>query len=711
MLIHGPVGMGQAYVGAATLHHLEGYHVQSLELATLMGDSTRVGSIIPAHPTSIESSQTVEAAIVQLFVEAKRHQPSIIYIPSLVGWCAAVSEVSRTTIRAMLDTLAPTDPILLLAVVDGNFTDLPRDVREWFGHSKDNRITLSAVTADQREAFFASLINDVRKPPNKFADGMKRRKRVLEVLPLAPPIEPRQPTQAELALQAANDRRILSVLVFRLGPILQELKRKFKRFTKPARVSVLNVPCCPRRITVGKDEYDFAAEEFPAPPLTVLDVGIANGDHDPQVQGIAMQTSVDGHINGVIVVDDEPTAPPLPVPRLIDMDLERMHDHLYSNKYLTPQDFLDDVAKILYNAQLYERDLERLRKAQQMYNAAEVSINDFDPQFRLEAERMAVRERKRREEAEMKRLEQAKEKEKERAFHTPPPPGVRRSARHNGLEPELGITDPAKLERKLKRSRADGAGGESNGSDDENRDSKRSRISGDDDDERDPLNIGEHTPAQPPVQFNTTATSESQNSFMAPPTPYPDSHPTFSQPMVVDTPPPPARTDGFDPTLLNPALPQAGEENPFAAASPLNPNIAPVFHQTDNPFFGAHPHMFAPTPTLPERAFKSPAPERKPSPRLPTPTPVPVKARTPTPPLPDFHVDESLLSQLQGSLRMDTGSLTVEQLEQLRATCLGSVWRHRTEWDRDDLVRELQDLVQDFVAEVNTDDMGLEEVP
>ncbi len=44
MLLYGPPGMGQGYIGAAILHHLEGYHVQSLELGTLMGDSTRVSS-------------------------------------------------------------------------------------------------------------------------------------------------------------------------------------------------------------------------------------------------------------------------------------------------------------------------------------------------------------------------------------------------------------------------------------------------------------------------------------------------------------------------------------------------------------------------------------------------------------------------------------------------------------------------------------------
>lgn len=42
VILHGPIGMGQSYVGPAALHHLEGYHVQSLELGTLMSDSSRV---------------------------------------------------------------------------------------------------------------------------------------------------------------------------------------------------------------------------------------------------------------------------------------------------------------------------------------------------------------------------------------------------------------------------------------------------------------------------------------------------------------------------------------------------------------------------------------------------------------------------------------------------------------------------------------------
>ena len=85
----------------------------------------------------------------------------------------------------MLDTLSPTDPILLLAIVDGKLTDLPRDVRAWFGSSKENRVPW--LTLHPKPARRSS--NHSCRTTNAFPDGMKRRKRVLEVLPVAPPVE------------------------------------------------------------------------------------------------------------------------------------------------------------------------------------------------------------------------------------------------------------------------------------------------------------------------------------------------------------------------------------------------------------------------------------------------------------------------------------------------------------------------------------------
>ena len=46
VLIHGPNGMGQGYIGPAVLHHLEGFHVQTLDLGTIVGDSTRVSRMM-----------------------------------------------------------------------------------------------------------------------------------------------------------------------------------------------------------------------------------------------------------------------------------------------------------------------------------------------------------------------------------------------------------------------------------------------------------------------------------------------------------------------------------------------------------------------------------------------------------------------------------------------------------------------------------------
>lgn len=44
LIIAGRSGMGQNFLGSAILQHLEGFHVQSLDLATLVGDPARVRS-------------------------------------------------------------------------------------------------------------------------------------------------------------------------------------------------------------------------------------------------------------------------------------------------------------------------------------------------------------------------------------------------------------------------------------------------------------------------------------------------------------------------------------------------------------------------------------------------------------------------------------------------------------------------------------------
>ena len=89
---------------------------------------------------------------------------------------------------------------------------------------------------DQRAEFFNGILELARITPSELPDAAPKRRRVLEVLPLAPPPPPRKPSPAELALQEENDGRLREHLKWRLGPVLNELKRKHKRFTKPIEV-------------------------------------------------------------------------------------------------------------------------------------------------------------------------------------------------------------------------------------------------------------------------------------------------------------------------------------------------------------------------------------------------------------------------------------------------------------------------------------------
>ncbi|KAI0052664.1 AAA-domain-containing protein [Auriscalpium vulgare] len=699
ILLHGLVGMGQNYVGAAALHLLEGYHVQNLDLGTLHSDATR----------------TTEAAIVQLFVEAKRHQPSVIYIPSLYSWCAAVSETSRGTVRAMLDSLAPTDPILLLAVVDAPYLSLPRDVRAWFGPARESRVEFRPSNALQREQFFESVLQDIRRPPNQFPDGVKRKKRVLEELPIAPPLEPRAPSAAELALQDENDMRLVTLLRYRLGPILTELKRKFKRFTKPA-IEEYHLPATEvlEVVPVVNEVVEMAATMTAIDLQSVPSGLVVSEERTEVVDPTPMIPADQAHDAPPLPLPLPPPSPPpppppppqaIPSPQLYNMDLERMHAELYKNRYLTPQHFLDDVGKIVHNAEVCRlEDAERLHRAQAMYTATEVSIQDFDPHFRLECERMAARELVRRQER--KKLRQKEKSPAETETNGEGyAPGTRRSARTNGREPEIAITDPLKLERaaRLKRQRSNEASNESPAEEEgEARGSKRSRVASHEEESPAPpvvedARVNAHHPAPSPLEAL---------HHVAPPLnehepPHLTSTP-LANGVAIDTSHSSAPVEEHQPLLpiLN------GHSGVFS--STLSPSTTPVPTSVTNAAGDSLGHQHEPTATPPQS--NSPGPSELPNgygvetgPTIEALALEPMEVERDPTPLPDFHVDDGALSHLHSSIRDSTSGLSVEQLEQLRASCLGRIWQHRTEWDRNVLIHELEQLVAEFTEEVRLD--------
>lgn len=94
--------------------------------------------------------QTPEAAIVQLFNEAKRHKPSVIYIPNITTWYQTVGPSVIRLFTGLLRGLAPNDQVLVLGVMewDSELSGPDRDVvRDFFDTSSKTQFKLPVIEA------------------------------------------------------------------------------------------------------------------------------------------------------------------------------------------------------------------------------------------------------------------------------------------------------------------------------------------------------------------------------------------------------------------------------------------------------------------------------------------------------------------------------------------------------------------------------------
>lgn len=732
LILHGRKGMGQRYVGSALLHHLEGFHVQTLDPGTLLGDS----------------STTLEAAVVQMFNEAKRHKPSVLYIPNLAQWADTVTESARATFKALLDGLSASDPILLVSVCEGLFEHLPRDIRSWFGFTKENRVQIEIPDVHKRRGYFEELLQYAIKPPSEFPDGMPRKRRVLEDLPIAPPREPRKPTVAELRQQQADDARLLEHLKFRLGPVLAELKKKFPRFKRDVwqeynlydlthqfewrkeknRIIVTllyepdsqllqrlqaqaeadgdangyrNGASGSRGVSVDPSHREVApAPAVPAQEMESISTSVATngfGQHpvqeqaqaqaqlmvDPNTPAVANNASeaVDpvalGGLAAAMTGDFSSSNPPVvsTIPAGLEnfrrdesgffvrdlpiwtVNLEKMQKRLYYNGYLTVEDFIEDLGRIVSNAEeAQEVDEERLTRAQQLRNLAVILIDShIDAEFRASCERMAARMLQREEEA--KREAEKEKKEKEEAAKMPK--GERHSSRLHGEAPQVSsLAELAALERKRSRP-----------SDEIMHDANNATSSSQTLDED----------ARKKAKIDEGAMNGSDTNMLVP-----DAALAAGQLSGVD---------------WNQSTSQSHHQGPVISSLPAHMNGYPNSSSSSQETVLSG-HAVAAAAQL-NHAHYIPAPagsnESVLSPIVKA-VATPPSANTPHPPL---SYDESKLQALQKELLESTSTFTVEQLEQLRASLFSIIWNRRSEWEKNASLTELLKTVKEISEEVN----------
>ncbi|XP_055081091.1 ATPase family AAA domain-containing protein 2-like isoform X2 [Periophthalmus magnuspinnatus] len=205
-----------SHLGPALLHALERFPMYSLETTAIHG----------------VSSTTPEEACAQVFREAQRTSPSVLYLPHVQQWWDMAGDALRSSFHTLLFGIPSFTPILLLATSGIKFSNLDLEVQLLFRETYGEVFSLTAPSRTERTEFFSDLIlrQAAEAPPS--CNTSSRR---LEILPLAPPPPPQQLSEQERHRLEEQEEDVLRELRLFLRNITERLSldRRFKTFTKP----------------------------------------------------------------------------------------------------------------------------------------------------------------------------------------------------------------------------------------------------------------------------------------------------------------------------------------------------------------------------------------------------------------------------------------------------------------------------------------------
>lgn len=369
LLITGLQGMGQQYLGAALLNRIEGLHVQSFDLPTILEDPNR----------------TPEAAITQLFTEVRRHKPSVIYIPSVDVWYNTLPGPAIKTFKLLLRSVGANEPIMLLGVMELlNDKEKPdrQMMMDLFLFSKNNVFQLERPDKEGRNEFFNNISHYIRMSPADFPDPDNRKKRVLPELEpapiIAPVIDPKELAARE-KLQKKQDRMTLNKLKIVIQPVMDQLKRQYRKFFKPI---------------LEESWYAYLLEE--------RDPDRFRTDLPPeqqQEQGVDRPWEFSKDAKGVDVLLHVESGN-----KYYNLDLGNIEKRLSNGYYKRPKDFLFDIRTLGKDAKTFG-DAERVLKGNEMAANVEVDmemIGQQNPGLLSECEALYLRELERERKAQEK---------------------------------------------------------------------------------------------------------------------------------------------------------------------------------------------------------------------------------------------------------------------------------------------------------------------
>ncbi|XP_041421005.1 ATPase family AAA domain-containing protein 2B isoform X3 [Xenopus laevis] len=218
LLLSGDPGSGQtSHLAPAVLHTLEKFSVHRLDLPTLYS----------------VSAKTPEESCAQVFREARRTVPSIVYMPHVGDWWDAVSDTVRATFLTLLQDIPSFSPILLLSTSETVYSELPEEVRCIFRIQYEEVFVIHRPNQEDRIKFFQDIIlHQAAMPPPRHKKAVLQS---LEVLPLALPPQIRQLSEAEKQRMEDHEENTLRELRLFLRDVTKRLAtdKRFSIFSKP----------------------------------------------------------------------------------------------------------------------------------------------------------------------------------------------------------------------------------------------------------------------------------------------------------------------------------------------------------------------------------------------------------------------------------------------------------------------------------------------
>ncbi|XP_037668877.1 ATPase family AAA domain-containing protein 2B isoform X4 [Choloepus didactylus] len=218
LLLSGERGSGQtSHLAPALLHTLEKFSVHRLDLPALYS----------------VSAKTPEESCAQIFREARRTVPSIVYMPHIGDWWEAVSETVKATFLTLLQDIPSFSPIFLLSTSETMYSELPEEVKCIFRIQYEEVLYIQRPIEEDRRKFFQELIL------NQASMAPPRRKHTalcaMEVLPLALPSPPRQLSESEKNRMEDQEENTLRELRLFLRDVTKRLAtdKRFNIFSKP----------------------------------------------------------------------------------------------------------------------------------------------------------------------------------------------------------------------------------------------------------------------------------------------------------------------------------------------------------------------------------------------------------------------------------------------------------------------------------------------